>query len=336
MFNPDTSRVPPTPSGLTTGPTLFAPTLQNTFTRDWDLIASFLFECESRNLSPHSIRNYRDRLRLLCKYAKQKDCRIFDITARDLQQYIHSLLNMVSTTTINGRLTAFRCFYNWVVRSCERDGIEIGSWRNPMKYIPLLKTDPIRRPVLSTAQVVKMLTAFDIDTFHGVRNRLAVLLMYDTMIRVGELTNLQFADVNIEERTLRVTGKSRRERFVPMSTLTANDILGWMHRFRQRCFGTHLICYANGDPLVVDRVRKMLVKHGKRLGIKVYHHLLRHSGATQFTVNGGSITVLQQLMGHSDIRTTQLYQHPNSKQVTSEHDNYGPLTSISKPRTLGR
>jgi integrase/recombinase XerD len=151
-------------------------------------------------------------------------------------------------------------------------------------------------------------------------------LAYDAMLRRGEIVKLSIGDVDLDARTLIVRlAKGRWSRTVPYSPSTANTIQRYLIRHREKRPGTNLVCASNGRQLYDNYLGHIFYKASQRLGRRVTPHMLRHSGATQFVRNGGSLEILRRILGHRSIRTTEVYMHLSGADVISWADRCSPL-----------
>jgi len=292
---------------------------------DRELLESFYLHCQLKGLRRRTLKCYADRLRYLMRFCLLSGIHLGVIQQSHIQSYLVSIIGHVSPETVNGRIRVFRVFYNYLA---SEDLID----HNPMERVHLMSVEQRIMPVLKPIQIGTFLQQFNRRRFTGYRDHLASLLMLDACLRVGEIINLTVDDCRILDRLLVVRGKSRRERLVPISPRTAEAIHHWRLKYRDKRAGDRLICYKNGDPMSEDRIRKIVVAAGKKVGLKVYPHMLRRSGATALHENGMDIEMLRRVLGHQDIRTTQRYICHDVKAVKESHDRF----SIMKYVDMGR
>jgi len=290
---------------------------------DRQLLESFYFECKIKNLRPKSIRNYAQNLEHIVKYARYIDKRLATIEKADIQHYVFKLIESgrLSPSTINIRLRTWRAFYNYIEREQLLD-------HNPMTGISLLRVEHKIKPILSPQQLEMILNSFSPNEFFGARNRSLTMFLYDTACRVGELCHLRIPDLILPDRLAKVHGKSRRERFVPLSAKTCRAIHSYLVRFRDKVPGDWLFCFRNGDPLYEERVYKMLRRAGQKLDLHLYPHLLRHSGATEMLRAGMSGHVLQRILGHANPVITSRYIHLGNGDMTRLHEITAPMNGV--------
>ena len=304
-----------------------------TLTDNAFLLEQFYYHCRIKNLRPKTLDCYAERLTYFMYWLnKQEDCgghcplagschhTLDKIDIVCIQQYIMSLIepNKVSAETINGRIRVYKLFYRFLF---ENGLIK----KNPLEKIKLLKVDRKIKTVVSPQQLSLALKYFNQQSFCGSRNRLMILMTYDTMIRSGELINLETSNVDLGSKLIKVHGKSRRDRVIPMSVKTAKCAQRYSLRWRSSRPGDRFFCKKGGEALDVYRVYKIFREAGKKIGVLMGPHLIRHSGANEYTRLGGHVEVLQLLLGHSDIRTTMIYQHKKVDDMIEGHKRFSPV-----------
>lgn len=304
-------------------------------TNDAALLESFYLECVSRNLRTKTIAGYAERLRWLLDLAHDQAKSLGDVTREDIRDYIVACLRRdppLSPISINGRLAVWRIFYNYCTDEYRHAGepLLIG---NPLSNIRLLKVDRKDPDWLRPEQVNQILRLFDVrrasdqtSAYIHARNRNLTLLLYDTMIRPGEACRLTFDDIDLKAKTggllkIRQT-KSRYPRQVPLHADVARSLHTFYHRYRVQLPGQTFFCYADGRPMTIDRLSRMYYNVGKRLGYRVTPYMFRHGGATGYIMRGGAIEVLQDVMGHTDIRITRRYVHPGAEFAQTQHPQF--------------
>ncbi len=229
-----------------------------------------------------------------------------------------SIRGQVSDETVNGRLRAFRRSWNFL----EEDGL----WeeKNPTKGIKLLKTAKRIREVVDPTQIQKIVKKANKKRFEGIRDLIILLLMWDGMLRRGELLGLKIKDIDMQTRLVRVFGKGRKERMVPLGAKTLRLINQYINKWRVKFPGNHLICMRDGEPMAERRCHHVVAKLGKRAGIKLNPHLLRHSGATWYIQQGGNPAVLQGILGHTSLTVTQKYLHLSNRDAVKSYEQFSP------------
>lgn len=287
------------------------------------LVESFYFDCESRNLRPRTLSCYAQRLRYLMDYGKYHNKSLAQLDKTDIKRYIVGLISGggISGETINGRIRVFKVFY----RHCHEDCLIPG---NPMADISLIKVEHKIKQVLTSQQLELLFGSCGRD-FYGRRNRAMMMFMLDSATRVGEMCNLELEDLDLTGKIAKVRGKSRRERYVPFSAITAKNIHRFIWMSRKDMPGSFVFPYRNGDQLTTERVYKIFRKIGDGAGVRgLYPHLLRHTGATRMIEAGMSLGMLQQILGHSTPIITNQYVHPKAQAMQRLHEVAAPMNGL--------
>ena len=295
--------------------------------REEKLLESFLDGAwAERGLSGNTLKSYRYDLVQLAAHLEKRDHTLLHASREDI---LHFLATQVqagrSPRSLSRYLSSFRQFYRWLLR-------EGRIQKDPSALIESPKLGRGLPRALNEQQVVSLLEAPDVDTALGLRDRTMIELMYATGLRVSELVQLQVINLGINQGVVRVMGKGGKERLVPLG----EEALSWMQRYMQE---SRPGLMKGGDcPLVFVTARKAgmtrqafwyaIRKHAVVAGIAqpVSPHMLRHSFATHLLNHGADLRVVQLLLGHSDLSTTQIYTHiarEGLKQLHSEHHPRG-------------
>jgi integrase/recombinase XerD len=275
-------------------------------------------------LAPLSLAAYRRDLSLYAVWLESSAQRTLEHTREsDLLGYMSERHTATRATTANRRLTVFRRFFRWALREhlCSAD--------------PTLKLLAARQALrvpksLSEAQVEALLTAPDVTTPLGLRDRTMIELMYASGLRVSELVGLKTVHVGLSEGALRVTGKGSKERMVPFG----QEAHAWIRRYLQEARADILQAKVSDALFVTVRggamTRQMfwiLVKrYALAAGIQVplSPHTLRHAFATHLLNHGADLRAVQMLLGHADISTTTIYTHVARERLRQLHATHHP------------
>ncbi len=276
----------------------------------------FLQDCRLRNLSPATLKCYSDRVGYLRLFADQRQTTLDKLKQSDIKDYLFEVIGAVSPETVNGRIRAFRRFYNFLVE--ERIIAE-----TPMDRIRLQRSPIKLKDVLNPDKVQQLLNHYGRD-FHGLRNKVMILCLYDGMMRLSELLGVKVGDLDEAGKFIKVTGKGAKERLVPLTEESWRVVDLYLRRFRRRLPGDYLICKQDGKRMGKSAFYSWVNRLKRATGIHVYAHLLRHSGATEYIRQGGSEFVLQTVMGHSSLLTTRLYCQIQSEDAIRLHGKFGP------------
>ena len=283
---------------------------------------AFRFDCQLRNLTNKTLDCYYERLGYLFKYLENRQIPFVEVDRRLIQDFILLTKDSVSDETINGRIRVYRRFFNFLIE----DGLWEGS--NPMKGIQLLKTVKRVKPVIEIEDIQKILSSIPVKPFENARNRVMVLLFWDGMLRLNEVRNLKLSDVDLEGRLIKVFGKGRKERMVPLGVKTLKAIQQFLIKWRSKYSGENLICMRNGQAIKERHYHKIIQQLGEKSGLKLHPHLLRHSAATWYIRQGGNPVILQKILGHSSLSVTQKYLHLSNEDAVNSYNDFSPSNGL--------
>ncbi len=192
---------------------------------------------------------------------------------------------------------------------------------------------------LRPEQVVQLLEAIPTTTPAGLRDRAIFELLYACGLRASEVCRLRLEEYQAEERTLRVTGKGEKTRMIPVGSRALEAVEIYLGRVRPELVrprtGSHLFLSLRGRALTPQRIWQLAKEYAGMAGLTgaVYPHLLRHSFATHLLGNGADLRVIQELLGHADLSTTQIYTHVESGRLRQVHRQFHPRSKMrSKSR----
>lgn len=276
-------------------------------------------------LSPRTLESYRRDLAQFAQWLQRRGQGLATAGAGELQQFLgeRGLKQGIAARSIARQLSAFKRYYRWL----NRQGRRLDD--------PTLAIDPPRlpRPLpkgLSEADVEALLDAPDTKTPLGLRDRAMLELLYACGLRVSELVALSLPAVSLDMGVVKVLGKGAKERLVPMGEV-AQD---WLERYLREA-RPHLLGRQVSDTLFVTRhgrgmTRQMfwhLIKvYARRAGLSHIPspHTLRHAFATHLLNHGADLRVVQMLLGHADISTTQIYTHVARERLRQLHARHHP------------
>jgi site-specific recombinase XerD len=285
------------------------------------LVESFLFACKLKNLTAKSMQGYGERIAYLMRWAATQGKDLDQLVKHDLQKYVTSLIDRVSVATINGRIAVYKVFF----RHLKDEGfIEV----NPMAEIRKMKQPKLIKEVLTPADMGKVLAQLDRKTFNGSRDFCMLLLAFDAMVRCNELLSIKVDELDLQTGLLKVFGKGRKERYVAFSPQTAKVLHTYLVRFRKQIPGDLLFCTRDGHPIGQRRVRRIFSNPARKVGLHLYPHMARHSGATQFARSGGSLAILQRALGHSTLAVTERYVHMGDEDILKAYEKHSPAAGI--------
>ncbi|WP_407847486.1 site-specific tyrosine recombinase XerD [Bordetella petrii] len=227
-------------------------------------------------------------------------------------------------TTANRRLAALRRFYAWALR-------EHRAQRDPCLTLSAAKQPPRMPKTLSEAQVEALLATPDLNTARGLRDRAMLETLYATGLRVSELVNIKVLEVSLNEGVVRVVmGKGGKDRLVPLGAEAAHWIDRYLQGARPDLAGARvsdaLFLTARAQPMTRQAFWQLIKKYAVIAGIRapLSPHVLRHAFATHLLNHGADLRVVQMLLGHADISTTQIYTHVARERLKALHAAHHP------------
>ena len=279
-----------------------------------------------RGLSKNTISSYKTDLVHFLNHLESKGIKDIDkIRRQDIMNYLLSLKdnNGLSSNSISRALVAIKMFYRFLVQERFVKDDVAGIMESPKLIRPLPN-------VLGMAEVDKMLAAPDLRDWMGIRDRAALELMYATGMRVSELVELTTEGLNLDVGFIKCRGKGDKERIVPIEKKAKEATERYMAKVRPRLLkkreDKHLFLSRLGKKVSRQSFWKMIKRLARKARIKreVTPHTLRHSFATHLLERGADLRVVQEMLGHSDISTTQVYTHINKERLKSIHRQFHP------------
>ena len=277
-----------------------------------------------RGLAENTLSAYRSDLLLFSVWAASRSRGLLDVGPADLSDFMAEQLG-TPVRTVARRLSALRRFYRYQVQRGTLDHDPSARLESPR----LARRLP---GVLSETQVDELLAAPDVSNALGLRDRAMLELLYASGLRVSELVGLTLNRINLTQSTVRVSGKGAKERLVPFGEEAAD----WLERYLARGRAEILAGRVSEALFPSRRARAMsrqafwqaIKRYALRAGIdrEISPHTLRHAFATHLLNHGADLRVLQMLLGHSDLSTTQIYTHvarERLKQIHAEHHPRG-------------
>jgi integrase/recombinase XerD len=202
--------------------------------------------------------------------------------------------------------------------------------RDPAEALVLPRIERYLPETLNELQVEQFLERIDTKAPHGLRDRAMIELLYASGLRISELANSRLEHFNFEDRTMRVTGKGNKTRLVPVGRKACEALAAYLSTERPRLVkarsGSEIFLSERGAKLTTARIWQIVKKHARRAGLQqnVYPHLLRHSFATHLLGNGADLRIIQEMLGHADIATTQVYTHVDQQRLKAVHRQFHP------------
>lgn len=294
--------------------------------------SEFRFYLLDKRLSPNTISAYMTDLELygefLVKYQNLKD--IAEVNEEHINKYIASLKRAnLSKQTISRKIIAIKEFHKYLVS--ETDIVK----EDPAKFIDLPKPSKPLPVVLSKEEINRMLDSIETDTPLGLRNKAMIETLYASGLRISELVGLSLADIHLREKYIVVVGKGNKERMVPlgdMAVIALRDYIEKGRPFLSKKPGNTLFYNYQGNSISRQSLYKYIVKLAKDNGIEkeISPHTIRHSFATHLLEGGTDLRIVQELLGHEDISTTQIYTHIDRLRLKEMYEHTHPLALKNK------
>ena len=286
-----------------------------------ELVDSFLeYLVIDKKYSDNTVKSYHNDLKKFTNYFKAKKAN--DISGNDIKEYLKYLRKTNDTKTISHNISTLRSFYKFLL-------IEKKVTTNPMEYIELPKTKKSLPKTLSIDEIDKLLDIKLTDSY-SYRNKAMLELMYSSGLRVSELINVKIHDIDVSSCTIRIMGKGSKERIVPLGDYAIKYIEIYLKEHRDKLVKKELNDYLflnnHGKKMTRQGFFKIIKIIAKEQNIKTEFspHTLRHSFATHLLNGGADLRSIQEMLGHSDISTTQIYTHVSKEQIKENYNNYHP------------
>lgn len=278
-----------------------------------------------RGLSKNTISSYGTDLAHFIGYLEKKGASDIDrIKRQDIMNYMLSLKDSgISSNSISRALVAIKMFYRFLVQERLAKDDVAGVLESPKLIRPLPN-------VLNTVEVDKLLAAPDIRDWIGLRDKAALELMYATGMRVSEMVELAIDGLNLDVGFIKCRGKGDKERIVPLGKAANAAVARYMEKVRPNLAknkqDAHVFLSRLGKKISRQSFWKMIKTNARRARIKkdITPHTLRHSFATHLLERGADLRVVQEMLGHADIATTQIYTHINKERLKSIHKQFHP------------
>src|SRR6267142_2772212 len=275
-------------------------------------------------LAANTLAAYRRDLSLYAEWlAKAHERALGDSSESDLREYGVVRHALSKATSTNRRLTVFKRYFRWALR-------ERLTTIDPTLRL-LSARQPLRVPkTLSEAQVEALLSAPDVDTPRGLRDRTMLELIYASGLRVSELVGLKTVHVSLADGALHAMGKGSKERLVPFGEEAHSWVTRYLAEARADILkgqtSDALFVTSRGGPMTRQMFWKLIKQHALRGGVQVplSPHTLRHAFATHLLNHGADLRAVQMLLGHADISTTTIYTHVARERLKQLHARHHP------------
>jgi len=291
-----------------------------------DLIEIFLnYLSVEKGVSSNTIESYKNDLIFYQNYLKEKGIDSFlKVNRQDISDFmLKQKEKNLSASSIYRRLSCLKTFYRFLLR----EKIISSDPTEAMQSPKLWKKVP---DTLNIEEIEKIIAQPNIRTKIGIRDKAILDMMYATGMRVSEVVNLKLEQLNLEMGFLRCIGKGNKERIIPLGKYACNAIKRYIQESRNLLLGKkqseYLFLNRRGYPISRQGLWKIIKKYARMAGIKkpVRPHIIRHSFATHLLERGADLRSVQEMLGHSDIATTQVYTHINKDYLKMIHKKFHP------------
>lgn len=269
-----------------------------------------------RNYSNNTSLSYVKDVTLFSDFIK-KDLLLVD--KKDIEKYIRSLNK--SSKTISHMISSLKSFYNYYMR--------MGNIKsNPTDEIDRPKIEK-KIPEFLTLEEVSSLLNFKVNNEFEARNKAILELLYSSGLRISELTSLELSNIDLDECLVRVMGKGSKERIVPLGDYAIDSLKEYIYFYRpilNKNNSSYVFLNNRGGILSRQFIFKVIKEECIKKGIRknVSPHTLRHTFATHLLKNGADLRIIQELLGHENLSTTQIYTHLTNDKLKHDYEDYFP------------
>jgi integrase/recombinase XerD len=271
-----------------------------------------------RSYSPNTVEAYHRDVLLLLSFLEKKGMRPVEVQLEDLEQFSAGLHDLGESPRSQARiLCGVRSFYRYL----QLDGY---LKDDPSELLESPRVGEHLPEYLTTQEVDQLEASIDLSKWEGQRNKAIIEVLFSCGLRVSELVNLQFSNLYLDEKFVRVIGKGNKERLVPISDMAIKELNLWFVDRRQMNIqpGEEGYVFLNrrGHHLTRVMVLIMIKRQAREAGIQktISPHTLRHSFATALLKGGADLRAIQAMLGHEDIGTTEIYTHLETSDLRRE------------------
>ena len=273
-----------------------------------------------KKYSKNTVISYNRDLDKFNKYLNNKN--IKNVTKEDIKKYLNEISKEINSKSVSRNISTLKSFYKYLK-------INKIIEKNPMDQINNPKTKKALPKVLTEEEINKILD-INLKTNFDFRNKAMLELMYSSGLRVSELIELKINDIDLNNDSVKVFGKGSKERIIPLNDYAKEALNEYITVHRKELFkngeNNYLFLNNHGNKMTRQGFFKTLKKIAKEKNIKTEFspHTLRHSFATHLLKYGADLRSIQELLGHSDISSTQIYTHISNEQLHNDYKEYHP------------
>lgn len=283
-----------------------------------------------RNYSPNTLEAYRHDLGHLLAYCHREEKDVLQMKLEDLQHFAAGIHELGIGPTSQARiLSGVRSFYRWLLLDGRIDA-------DPTELLESPRLGEHLPEVLTTAEVDQLESSIDVSKPEGQRNRAIIEVLFSCGLRVSELTHLRLSDLFLDEGYIRVMGKGSKERLVPISNRAVHELQLWFYDRKLMTIKAgeedYVFLNRRGAHLTRTMILIMVKRQAEAAGIQktISPHTLRHSFATALLEGGADLRVIQAMLGHEDIGTTEIYTHIDTTTLREEILQHHPRNKGSQ------
>lgn len=258
----------------------------------------------------------------LIQFDKFINCKIEDVNKQQLHEYVRYLKTAYKENSYLRKVAAIKSFNKYLETN------NLGS-NQQIELLTVKKKEKRLPKFLTQEQIDSFLDQFEYGDDIQNRDKAMFETLYCTGMRVSEIINVKYTDVNLENGTIRVVGKGNKERIVILNQSSVESLNRYIYsnRIKLQTDNTNILFLnSKGAPLTRQGFNYILKKHASNAGItEISPHIFRHSIATHMLNNGGDLRMIQMLLGHANISTTEVYTHVNNKKILEEYEKLHPL-----------
>lgn len=270
-----------------------------------------------KGLSKNTLLAYKNDLTFFLNYLKENNTFILDIDHYQVNEYIEYLQdNKLAIKSIKRKVSAIKNFFIYLTLH--------ENFKYDFSYFESLKEEEYLPKFVLQEDMNRVLDSLKTDTFIEIRNKAICELMYATGIRVSELVSLKRDNVSFVNQTIKVNGKGAKERIIPFSEKCSKWLLLYLEKLKtleKKGNNSYLFITKNNKQVTRQEIYILIKETFEEQGIKnVTPHTLRHSFASNLLSQGCPLMIVKALLGHEDIKTTQIYTHVENKKIKSIYD----------------
>ncbi len=288
----------------------------------------FIFRIsQQRRYSRYTVRNYRQSVSDWLAWLEQTNYANGDfrkVDKRIARAYVAELGSHYEHTTIHNRISAIRSFYKYLIQiqTLDTDPFSLVKLPKIKKDLPVFLTESAMPSLLFSPRNDEKNTESETKKMEAIRDSLCIELLYGAGLRVSELCNMKWRDIDFSTNTARILGKGSKLRLCPFGEKAGEVLRYWHDNYAiDKSPDANAIMISSEQPIYPRYVQRMIKKYLIKSGLptNITPHKLRHSFATHLVNNGIDLRSLQEMLGHASLSTTQIYTHLSTKKLVEEH-----------------